>query len=58
MRVIRNAIEYSGTTEVLRRRTVVGTRKQALDPGSTSEGLLRTAPSMSRNRYVQREERE
>ena len=42
----------------MRRRTVVGTRKQALDPGSTSEGLLRTAPSMSRNRYVQREERE
>jgi hypothetical protein len=58
MRVIRNGFEYSGATEVLRRRTVVGTRKQALDPGSTSEGLRRTAPLMSRNRYVQREERE
>ena len=44
MRVVRNAMEYSAATEVLRRRTVEDTWKRALDPGSTSETMRRTAP--------------
>ena len=37
-------MEYSAATEVLRRRTVEDTWKRALDPGSTSETMRRTAP--------------
>ena len=37
-------MEYSAATEVLRRRTVEDTWKRALDPGSTSETIRRTAP--------------
>jgi|SRR5215469_1305589 len=44
MRDVRKAMEYSAATEVLRRRTVEDTWKRALDPGSTSETIRRTAP--------------
>jgi hypothetical protein len=52
-RVVRNAVEYCAATEVLRRRTVEDAWKRALDPGSTSETMRRTAPQMSGNRHAQ-----